>query len=114
MCSTRPMGRQRGRGLDPDRALEISLNANARRLATDYSPMAEAVAELKAMASGRADLLGRAAGQHIGGYLARPGVEHPAIPYAAALLILAGADPDVIAEVADQTRKNATGSRYSL
>jgi hypothetical protein len=102
------------RRLSPDTAIEISLNAVARRLACDYAPLDVAVEELRSLAGDRVDLLAKAAGLHLGGYLANPATEHPAIPYAAALLVLAGADPEQVASSADTARRNAGGSHYSL
>jgi hypothetical protein len=102
------------RRLSPDTAIEISLNAVARRLAYDYAPLDVAVEELRSLAAGRADLLANAAGLHLGGYLASATTEHPAIPYAAALLVLAGADPERVAASADRARQNARGSHYCL
>ena len=56
------------------------------------------------MAGGRADLLAAAAGTILGGYLARPGMSHPQTVYAVALLVLAGADVDLIVEHVDRAR----------
>ena len=73
--------------------------------------MREAGAQLEAMADGRADLLAAAAGSILGGYLSRPGSTHPQALYAAALLVLAGADVDRIVEHVDRARRlSADGS----
>jgi hypothetical protein len=58
----------------------------------------------KALASGRGDLLAAAAGSILGGYLSRPGTTHPSAVYAVALLVLAGADVDLIVEHVDRAR----------
>lgn len=90
--------------MHPDRRLEIALSATAGRLAREGALDGDAVAELRDLAAGRADLLAVAAGQALGGYLARPGATTPATVKAAALLIAAGADPDLIAAEVDATR----------
>jgi hypothetical protein len=56
---------------------------------------------------GRADLLAAAAGSILGGYLSKPGMSHPQAVYAVALLVLAGADVDVIVEHVDRARARA-------
>ena len=62
------------------------------------------MAELEQLAAGRADLLAAAAGSILGGYLSHPGSTHPQALYAVALLVLAGADVDLIVEHVDQAR----------
>jgi hypothetical protein len=66
--------------------------------------MREAVAQLEAMAAGRADLLAAAAGSILGGYLSRPGSTHPQAVYSVALLVLASADVDRIVGQVDRAR----------
>lgn len=101
-----------GRGIHPDTRLEVALNGTATRLAHSYVPLREAVGELEALAAGRTDLLAAAAGSILGGYLASPGTCHPQIVYAAALLVVAGADVDLIVEHVDRARRlSAEGSR---
>ena len=96
-----------GRGKHPDVRLEAALNGAATRLAHVDAPMSEAVAQLDEMASGRADLLAAAAGSILGGYLSRPGSTHSQALYAVALLVLAGADVDLIVERVDRARRRS-------
>lgn len=106
------MPRGKVRGLHPDTALEITLNATASRLHHEGCAPAEIIAELRKLASGRADLLASAAAGHLGGYLATPGMSHPATVTIAGYLVQAGADPETIATEVDRIRKNATTSAY--
>lgn len=102
------------RRLDPDVALEISLNGTASRLHHDGIEAREIITELKKIANGRADLLAKAAAGHLGGYLASPGMSDPSSVTIAGLLVQAGADPTIIAAEVDRVRRNASGSAYSL
>lgn len=108
------MPRRKNRGLDPDTALEITLGATATRLHHDGLTPADIITTLRELADGRADLLATAAAGHLGGYLAAPGMRHPATITIAGYLIQAGADTDTIAAETDRIRKNAAGSAYSL
>ena len=96
-----------GRGISADVRLEVRLNGTATRLAHAEAPLRDAVAELEALAAGRADLLAAAAGSILGGYLSRPGMSHPQAVYAVALLVLAGADVDLIVEHVDRARERS-------
>lgn len=58
------------RRLSPDTALEIALNGTSGRLAGDKAAAETAAAELRTLAAGRADLLARAAGGKLGGFIA--------------------------------------------
>jgi hypothetical protein len=107
------MGARRG-GIPPDTALEISLNGTAARLHHEGLPADEIIAELRKIANGRADLLAKAAATHLGGWLAAPGMSHPATVTIAGYLVQAGADPESITDLVDQVRRNASGSAYSL
>lgn len=106
------MSRRSGRGIQPDTALELKLDAIARRHNHQDTPRDEAVADLKRVADGRADLLAIAAGTVLGGYLGEPGMSHPGDVYAASLLILAGADPDKIVAHVDDVRRAVEAPRY--
>lgn len=106
------MGYRRGRGLDPDTAIEIKLDAIARRHSHEHTPRDEAVADLRAIADGRTDLLAMAAGSVLGGYLGAPRTTHPVDVYAAGLLILAGADPSKIVAHVDDVRRAVEAPRY--
>lgn len=97
-----------GRGISPDVRLGVRLNGTATRLAHAEVPLREAVAELEELAAGRADLLAAAAGSILGGYLAKPGMSHPQAVYAVALLVLAGADVDLLVERVDRARVRST------
>jgi hypothetical protein len=88
--------------LTDDMRLEIALIGTASRLIGQ--PKTDAVAELPGLAHGRADLLARAAGHLLGWYLGRPGTTDPSAVYAAALLLLAGADPDLTVEHTEAIR----------
>ena len=90
--------------MHPDVRLEVALNGAATRLAHTDVPLREAVAKLETMADGRADLLAAAAGSILGGYLSRPGSTHPQALYSVALLVLAGADVNLIVEHVDKAR----------
>jgi hypothetical protein len=90
--------------MHPDVRLEVALNGSATRLAHGDAPMRKAVEQLEALAGGRADLLAAAAGSILGGYLSRPGSTHPQAVYSVALLVLAGADVDLIVEHVDRAR----------
>jgi hypothetical protein len=105
----------RGRGLDPERALEISIDGTALRLAGDDVPVLDAIAQLRALAGDRTELLARAAGGKIGGYLGHP-LTNPNAIKAAHLLILAcdGHHHAALVDAADAARRNTGGSAYSL
>lgn len=109
------MSRARGRGLDPDRALEISIAGTANRLAADKTPTLDAIAQLRDLAGDRTDLLAKACGGALGGYLGHP-MTNPLELAAAYLLALAGAEKHhgVMVAAADAARRNVGGSAYSL
>jgi hypothetical protein len=94
--------RHRRRGLDPERALEISIHGTAGRLAGDDVPTLEAIEQLRELAGDRVDL---------GSPLANP--LHLKAAY---LLVLAsnGKDHAALVAAADESRRNAGGSAYSL
>lgn len=103
---------RRSRGLSPDTAIEVKLDAVARRHGHELTPASDAIADLREIAGGRRDLMAAAAGSILGGYLGEPGVSNPVDVYSAGLLILAGADPDQIVEQVDDVRAVVQASRY--
>jgi hypothetical protein len=100
--------------LTPDTALEIALNGLAGRLAGDRTLARDAVAQLQRLATGRDDLLAKAAGGKLGGFMGQPGMTNPNDVLAAAYLLLAGADPEVARDEADRVRARVGSSPYSL
>lgn len=94
--------------MTPDRRMEIALTGTATSLAVENVPEADAIAELKLLAQGRADLLAEAAGGLLGAWLAAPGTQHPNRVRGAWLLIAAGADPTAIARWVDEARAQIT------
>jgi hypothetical protein len=72
----------------------------------------EAVAELRALAGGRGDLLAEQAGIMAGAWSSR--VETGDYLLAAGLLVLAGADHDLIARWVEVGRERATTARHSI
>lgn len=81
------------RRLQPDRAIEISLEGNATRHAHENTEPSAAVEHLRTIACGRTDLMAHAAGTMLRSYLGSPGTHHPSSVYAVGLLVMAGADP---------------------
>jgi hypothetical protein len=94
----------------PDQLLTAQLQAMAERLARDGGRIDDAVAELRRMAAGRADLLAEAAGISGGYWTARVGFEMGFAPIGAGLLILAGADRDRLQQWVDIGRDRASTS----
>lgn len=103
---------RRGRGLSPDTAIEVTLDAVARRHGHELTPVGDAIADLRDIAAGRRDLMASAAGSILGGYLGGPGTCNPVDVYSAGLLILAGADPDEIVAHVDDIRAAVQAPRY--
>lgn len=103
---------RRGRDLSPDTAIEVKLDAVARRHGHELTPVVEAIADLRRIAGGRRDLMAAAAGSILGGYLGEPGTCNPVDVYSAGLLILAGADPDCIVAHVDDIRAAVQAPRY--
>lgn len=91
--------------MHPDKHREIALTGLARRHAMEDTSDPEAIAELRLLAQGRADLLAEAAGMAIGGYLAAPGMNDPRTLRAGWLLVAAGADPTLVTGHVDATRR---------
>lgn len=106
------MSRRSG-GLDPNTALEISIGGTAGRLAGDDISAVEALTQLRDLAGGRTDLLGKAAGAKIGGLLGQP-KSNPLDLLAAYYLMLAGADHDAMVAEADVVRARVDRSVYGL
>jgi len=98
------------RGTDRDEwQLEHELIRAAHRLASHELKIRVSVLELRTLADGRTDLLAAAAGAHLGTYLAEPRAADPHRLLAGTLLILAGADRDLVAgEVESARRWSAT------
>jgi hypothetical protein len=103
-----PFGRRKP---NPDRILCARLSGAAVRLARAGGPIDEAVAELRALAGGRGDLLAETAGVMAGAWTAR--VETGDYLLAAALLVLAGADHNDIGRWVDVGRERAS-PRHSI
>ena len=82
------------------------------RLARAGGDIDDAVAELRALGNGRSDLLAEQAGVMAGAWTAR--VETGDYLLAAALLVLAGADHDLIAEWVEVGRERASTPRHSI
>jgi hypothetical protein len=97
---------------DPDRILCARLSGTAVRLARAGGPIDEAVAELRALAGGRGDLLAETAGVMAGWWSVR--VEGGDHLLAAGLLVLAGADHDQIARWVEIGRERVVTPRHSI
>jgi hypothetical protein len=104
-----PSGRRKP---DPDRILCARLSGTAIRLARAGGPIDEAVAELRALAGGRGDLLAEEAGLMAGSWSVWIGTGDYLL--AAGLLVLAGADHDRIARWVEVGRERATTPRHSI
>lgn len=110
-CSTGAMGSRRG--LAPDTAVEISLHATALRVVRERASRGEVLEQLDAIAQGRRDLFGRAAGFLLDSYLASPGTTDPLMVEAAAALLAVGADPDAVRAKAEETRGRSIGGHVT-
>jgi hypothetical protein len=104
-----PTGRRKP---DPDRILAARLSGTAIRLARAGGPIDEAVAELRALAAGRGDLLAEQAGIMAGAWTVR--VETGDYVIAVGLLVLAGADHDQIGRWVEVGRERASTRRDSI
>jgi hypothetical protein len=104
-----PTGRRKP---DPDRILCARLSGTAIRLARAGGPIEEAVADLRALAGGRGDLLAEQAGIMAGAWSAR--VDTGDYLLAAGLLVLAGADHDLIARWVDVGRERTMTPKHSV
>jgi hypothetical protein len=104
-----PSGRRKP---DPDRILCARLSGTAVRLARAGGPIDEAVAELRALAGGRGDLLSETAGVMVGAWSARVDTGDHLV--AAGLLVLAGADHDQIARWVEIGRERVVTPRHSI
>ena len=101
------------RRLDPDTTLEVALIGRAHYLVELHTPTIQAVARLRQLAGPRADLLASAAGSHLGAYLGSPRTTHPHRLLAGALLVLAGADVDLIEDEIEAVRSWAQHQIYA-
>jgi hypothetical protein len=97
---------------DPDRILCARLSGTAIRLARAGGSIEEAVADLRALAGGRGDLLAEQAGIMAGAWSAR--VDTGDYLLAAGLLVLAGADHDLIARWVDVGRERMMTPKHSV
>jgi hypothetical protein len=97
---------------DPDRILCARLSGTGVRLARAGGPIDEAVAELRALAGGRGDLLAETAGVMAGAWTARVDTGDHLV--AAGLLMLAGADHARIARWVEVGREQASTPRHSI
>jgi hypothetical protein len=104
-----PSGRRKP---DPDRILCARLSGTAVRLARASGPIGEAVAELRALAGGRGDLLAETAGVMAGAWTARIGTGDDLL--AAGLLVLAGANHIEIGRWVDVGRERVTTPKHSI
>jgi hypothetical protein len=104
-----PTGRRKP---DPDRILCARLSGTATRLARAGGPIDEAVAELRALAAGRGDLLAEQAGIAVGAWSVRAGTADELL--AAGLLVLAGADHDQIGRWIEVGRERVSTPRHSI
>lgn len=84
---------------------ELALISRAQLLTDLETSIGAAVAELREMADGRADLLASAAGSQIGTYLASPRSADPYHLLAGTLLVLAGADTDLVEDAVEAARR---------
>jgi hypothetical protein len=98
-------GGMTGRTLDPDTTLEIALIGRAQLHTALETPVAVAVSELRELAGARVDLLASAAGSHLGTYLGDPRATDPQRLLAGTLLVLAGADPDLVGDDIESVRR---------
>jgi hypothetical protein len=97
---------------NPDRILVARLSGTAVRLARAGGPIDEALAELRTLAGGLGDLLAETAGVMTGAWTAR--VETGDYLLAAALLVVAGADHDLIGRWVEVGREGAMTPRHSI
>jgi hypothetical protein len=104
-----PSGRRKP---NPDRILCAQLSGTAKRLARAGGPIDEALAELRALAGGRGDLLAEEAGIMAGAWSVR--VDTGDYLLAAGLLMLAGADHDLIARWVDVGRERVMTPKHSV
>ena len=104
-----PSGRRKP---DPDRILVARLSGSAVRLARARGPIDEAVAELRTLAGGRGDLLAEATGVMAGAWTVRIGTGDDLL--AAGLLVLAGADHDLIARWVEVGRERMMTPKHAV
>ena len=99
-------------GADPDRLLVAEITGEARHRA-GWRPLTEeeaaALAELRALAGGRADLLAQVAGIFEGTSEGEP--DEPLARSAARLCRLAGADTDAIPAWVEEGRRRSANAR---
>ena len=88
-----------------DTQKELALISRAQLLTDLETSIGAAVIELREMAAGRADLLASAAGSQIGTYLSSPRTTDPYHLLAGTLLVLAGADTDLVEDAVESVRR---------
>ena len=84
---------------------EVALIRRAQLLTDLEISVGAAVVELRHMAEGRADLLASAAGSQIGTYLGSPRKADPNHLLAGTLLLLAGADSELVEDAVESVRQ---------
>lgn len=103
MLTTSP----RHRSSSHDTQREIALARRAELLTDLDTSIKAAVSELRAMSDGRPDLLAAAAASQLGTYIADPHATDPNHVLAGALLLLAGADTDLVTHSMETDRRRA-------
>lgn len=99
--------------MNPETALDISIIGAAGRLASSDTTAIDAANELRELADGRTDMLGKAAGHMLGGVIGSS-LTNPQNILAAYYLVLAGAEHEPMVTELDVVRGNVDRAGYSL